>query len=222
MESILVVSCSASLHNPHLGSHSAAGRRARASGSLAPELSVRIFAPMDPHSRPTASVARLLPAVWLVTAGWDFLCATALSVVAYHRPAAGVWKGVAATVLGPRALDGGVPAAAVGIALHLAVALVWSALFVAATLRWPALRRTIQSRGGALAVAAAYGPLIWLVMSLVVIPLATHRPPAVGFRWWVQIVAHVPFVAIPLVFTTRHVMRGAASPTLTRPAMSAA
>jgi len=26
MESILVVSCSASLHNPHLGSHSAAGR----------------------------------------------------------------------------------------------------------------------------------------------------------------------------------------------------
>ena len=148
----------------------------------------------------------LLP-VWLVTAAWDFLCATALGVFAYHRPAAALWRGVAATALGPRALDGGAPAVAAGIALHLAVALTWSALFVATTGRWPALRDTIRSRAGALVVAALYGPFIWLVMSLVVIPLATGRPATLGVRWWVQIVAHVPFVTIPLVFTTRHVLR---------------
>ena len=39
-----------------------------------------------------------------------------------------------------------------------------------------------------------YGPVIWLVMSLVVIPFLTKRPPTVAFRWWVQLVGHFPFV----------------------------
>ena len=55
-------------------------------------------------------------------------------------------------------------------------------------------------------MAAVYGPLIWLVMSLAVIPLATGRPPAFGFRWWVQVLAHVPFVSLPLVFTARRAL----------------
>jgi hypothetical protein len=49
--------------------------------------------------------------------------------------------------------------------------------------------------------------VIWLMMSLVVIPLATGRPPRIGVRWWVQVVAHVPFVTIPLVFTARKVLQ---------------
>jgi hypothetical protein len=68
------------------------------------------------------------------------------------------------------------------------------------------LRRAIRPAGGALLVAAAYGPIIWLVMSLVVIPLATGRPPAFNFRWWVQVFAHLPFVTLPLVFTARQVI----------------
>jgi hypothetical protein len=153
-----------------------------------------------------AAFARILVPVWLVTAAWDFTCASALSVFAYRTPVAQLWRGVAATVLGPAALDGGGAAVAVGLALHLAVALTWSALFMAAAWAWPALRRAIESPAGALGVAAAYGPAIWLVMSLVVIPLATGRPPRLGVRWWVQIVAHVPFVTIPLVFTARRVL----------------
>ena len=176
---------------------------------------------MDPRSRPATGFIRLLLPVWLVTAGWDFLCATALSVFAYHGTAAGLWRGVAATVLGPRALDGGWPTIALGLALHLTVALIWSALFVAVVCRWPALQRAIESRGGALAVAAVYGPCIWLVMSLVVVPLATGRSPTVGLRWWVQVVAHVPFVTIPLVFMTRHALTGGYGP-LAHPAKIAA
>ena len=49
------------------------------------------------------------------------------------------------------------------------------------------------------AVAAVYGPVIWMVMSLALIPLFTHRPPIVNFRRWVQFVGHVPFVALPIV-----------------------
>lgn len=155
----------------------------------------------------TSFVRAVLP-VWLVTAAWDFLCATALSVFVYGSTAAALWQGVAATVLGPSALSGGAAAVAVGIALHLAVALTWSAAFVAAATGWPALLRAIRTPFGGLAVAAVYGPAIWLVMSLVVIPLATGRPPRFGTRWWVQVGAHVPFVSLPLVFTARRLLVG--------------
>jgi hypothetical protein len=156
-------------------------------------------------------VGALLP-VWLVTAAWDAACATALSVFAYRTTAAGLWQGVAATVLGPTALEGGAATVAAGLVLHMAVALTWSALFVAAALALPALRRAIRTRGGALAVTAVYGPAIWLVMSLAVIPLATGRPPRFGFRWLVQLGAHVPFVTLPLVFMARRVLGGQPSP----------
>ena len=44
-----------------------------------------------------------------------------------------------------------------------------------------------------------------LVMSLVVIPLLSRRPPAFNFRWWVQLVGHIPFVAVPIVAMISHV-----------------
>jgi hypothetical protein len=157
-------------------------------------------------------LATVVP-VWLVTATWDFLCATALSIFAYHTTVAQLWRGVASTVLGPAALQGGAMAVAAGVGLHLAVALTWSAIFVAAVRVWPALRRGIQSPAGAFGVAALYGPVIWLVMSLIVIPLATGRPPRFGARWWIQIGAHIPFVTIPLVFTARRIL-GAREPDL--------
>jgi uncharacterized membrane protein YagU involved in acid resistance len=47
--------------------------------------------------------------------------------------------------------------------------------------------------------AALYGPFIWMVMSLAVIPLLVHRPPTVGVRWWVQFFGHIPFVGVPIV-----------------------
>src|SRR3954471_19812101 len=153
-----------------------------------------------------ASFSRVVIPVWLVTAAWGFLCATALGIFAYHTTVAHLWQGVASTVLGPSAIDGGASAVAFGIALHFAVAFTWSALFVAVARFLPALLRAIAKPSGALAVAAVYGPVIWLVMSLAVIPIATGRPPRVGFRWWLQIFAHIPFVTIPLVFTARRVL----------------
>ncbi|HST08023.1 MAG TPA: hypothetical protein VLJ83_07610 [Gemmatimonadaceae bacterium] len=153
------------------------------------------------------SFVRAVIPVWLVTAAWDFVCATALTVLAYHGTFAQLWQGVASTVLGPSAIGGGTRAIAVGIGLHLVVAFTWSAIFVAAGLMSAALRRAIANPAGALGVAIVYGPTIWLVMSLVVIPVATGHPPHIGFRWWVQIFAHIPFVTIPLVFTARRVLR---------------
>jgi hypothetical protein len=153
-----------------------------------------------------ASFASAVLPVWLVTAAWDFVCASALSALAYHTPVVRLWQGVATTALGTAAIEAGpVGAVAAGLALHLAVAFTWSAIFVGVARRWPTLRNALRTPTGALAVATAYGPLIWFVMSLVVIPLATGRPPRLGVRWWVQVFAHIPFVTLPLVYAARRV-----------------
>ena len=151
-------------------------------------------------------VIRALLVTWLVTAAWDFVCASALSVFAYGSTFSRLWQGVAAKVLGPNALGLGTRGVVAGLMLHLLVAFTWSAVFVLAAAGWPTLRRALERPFGALAVAMAYGPIIWLVMSLVIIPLATGRPPTFAFRWWVQVIAHVPFVTIPLVFTARRML----------------
>ena len=164
------------------------------------------------------SVGAAILVTWLVTAAWDFVCATLLSVLAYGSTFSRLWQGVASTVVGPAALSMGARGVAVGLALHLLVALVWSAAFVVAAAGSGGLQRAIARPAGALVVAVLYGPLIWLVMSLAVIPLATGRPPAFGFRWWVQIVAHVPFVTLPLVFTARRALALAAHDEMSRTA----
>ena len=152
------------------------------------------------------SLAAAILVTWVVTAAWDFICATLLSVVAYGSTFSRLWQGVASTAIGPAALTMGARGVAVGLGLHLLVALTWSTIFVVALDRWGSLRRAVARPAGAVAVAVVYGPIIWLVMSLVVIRLATGRPTTFGFRWWVQIVAHVPFVTLPLVFTARRAL----------------
>ena len=158
------------------------------------------------NGMPGRPIARAVLVTWLVTAAWDFLCASALSVFAYKGTFAGLWQGVGATAFGPSVREMGSTGVLYGIAAHLCVALVWSLVFVAALLVSPPLRRAVSTTGGALLVACIYGPLIWLAMSLGVIHIATGRLPSFGFRWWVQIFAHVPFVTLPLVFTARRAL----------------
>jgi hypothetical protein len=144
---------------------------------------------------------------WIMTAAWDCVCASALGVFAYGSTFRRFWQGVASTAFGASMLEMGARGVAAGLALHLLVALIWSAVFVIALARSFTLKRWLERPRGAIAAAVVYGPFIWLVMSLAVIPLATGRLPTLGFRWWVQIVAHVPFVTIPLVFTARRAFR---------------
>ena len=159
-----------------------------------------------PPTTPRQRVVSAILVTWLVTAAWDLLCASALSVFAYGSTFSRFWQGVASVALGPSALQMGGRGVLAGLGLHLSVALTWSAVFVVAAATSLALQRVLTRPSGAVAVAAVYGPVIWLVMSLAVIPLATGRPPSFGFRWWVQIFAHIPFVTLPLVFTARRML----------------
>lgn len=136
----------------------------------------------------------------LLTGVVDGLFACVLSAIFNHGDVLRVWKGVASTLLGPAAMEGGMRATLIGVLMHFGVAFAWSAMFLLAYERAGWLRRLVRSRGGVLKTAAVYGPLIWIVMSLVVIPLLTGRPPSITWRWWLQLAGHVPFVGLPLVW----------------------
>ena len=147
-------------------------------------------------------VRELMPALvraWLVTGVVDGLFSSALSVFAYGSTVSRLFQGVAAVLLGPTAFDGGAPTVSLGVLMHFGVAFGWSVVFLLLVTRSAWIRGVLRSPRGVVTVAAVYGPFIWMVMSLAVIPLFTHRPPTIAFRWWVQFFGHWPFVGIPIV-----------------------
>lgn len=135
----------------------------------------------------------------LLTAIVDGLFSSILVSVFYGSSATRLFQGVASTLFGRWALEAGATGALVGLVMHVGVAFGWSGVFLLVVRRAEWIRRLAASRYGVLKVAAAYGPFIWMVMSLAVIPTLTGRPPTIGFRWWVQFFGHVPFVAVPIV-----------------------
>lgn len=129
----------------------------------------------------------------------DGLFASVQAVAFLHVTVGRVFRGVASTVLGPGALEGGWGTFFIGVLMHFGVAFGWSAVFLFVVMRWSWVRRLLATRMGVLKVAALYGPFVWLVMSLAVIPLLVHRPPTISVRWWAQLIGHFPFVGLPIV-----------------------
>ena len=134
----------------------------------------------------------------LLTGITDGLFSSVLSVAFYDSTVTRLFQGVASTLLGKEALDGGTQTALIGVLMHFGVAFGWSAVFMLLVMRSAWVRRVLGSPFGASKVASWYGPLVWLVMSLAVIPLLLHRPPTINFRWLVQLIGHIPFVGLPI------------------------
>jgi hypothetical protein len=146
----------------------------------------------------TEKMSRLVRA-GLLTGVTDGLFATVQSLLTPGSTVMKLWQGVASTVLGKSAYDGGIPTALLGVLMHFCVAFGWSAVFLFVVMRSSWVRRTVSSPSGVVGIAALYGPFIWLVMSLIVIPVLLHRPPKITSRWWIQLVGHIPFVGLPIV-----------------------
>lgn len=135
----------------------------------------------------------------LLTGIIDGLFSSVLSVAAYQSTVARLFQGVAATVLGTQAFNGGASTVAIGMLMHFGVALLWSGIFLFLLFRWHWVRAVLSSRYGIIKFALLYGPFVWMMMSLVVIPVLTRRAPAITIRWWVQLLGHFPFVGLPIV-----------------------
>ena len=133
----------------------------------------------DPWSR--------LARAWLLTALVDGLFSSVLAVAFYRSTATRLFQGVASTLL--------------GVLMHLGVALGWSTVFLVLAMNSASIRRVLAAPFGVLRVASVYGPCIWMVMSLIIVPFLLHRPPTFNIRWWVQFFGHIPFVAVPIVWS---------------------
>jgi hypothetical protein len=159
-----------------------------------------------PQSRPARpALARLLRTgllIGVVDGSW----AIVLTLI-YGRSLARLWQGIAATLFGERMFDGGAATVALGVAMHFGVAFAWSAVFLLLVARSALVRRVLDSRFGPLKIGAVYGPVIWIVMSAVVIPLLTRKPLVITGRWWIQLLGHVVFVGLPIAWGARYTAR---------------
>jgi hypothetical protein len=144
----------------------------------------------------------------LLTGVTDGLFACVLALFFYNSTVTRLWQGVASVLLGKSALDGGLTTAWIGVLMHFVVAFTWSAVFLILFSRSSWIRGQVASRNGVIKVASVYGPFIWMAMSFIVIPLLVHRPPSITTRWWIQLIGHIPFVGLPIVWS---IGRGARS-----------
>jgi hypothetical protein len=109
-----------------------------------------------------------------------------------------VLRFVASGLLGPSARQGGVPTAALGLLLHFFIAFTAAAVYYAASRVLPVLLRHAAVCG------VAYGVVVYLVMYMVVRPLAGipfGHPPA-----WSTIIAvltHMLCVGLPIGLAVR-------------------
>jgi hypothetical protein len=146
------------------------------------------------------TTSRLLRA-GLLTGIVDGLWACVLAIGFYHSTFTRLWQGVASVPLGKDALAGGTATTLIGLFIHFVVAFTWSAIFLFVGMRSSWIRAQLASPNGVLKIAALYGPFIWIVMSLAVIPLLTHRSPTITIRWFVQLIGHILFVGLPIVWS---------------------
>jgi len=152
-----------------------------------------------PHSSFDRDALSRVARAGVLTGVIDGLFSSVLSVAFYNSTVSRLFQGVASTLLGAEAFNGGALTAAIGVLMHFGVAFGWSIVFLLVVKRASWIRGLLNSPYGTLKVASLYGPFIWLVMSLAVIPALLHRPPAINIRWLVQLIGHFPFVGIPIV-----------------------
>jgi uncharacterized membrane protein YagU involved in acid resistance len=120
----------------------------------------------------------------LATAILDGLFSSVLAAFFYGSTFSALWLGVASSI--------GAKSVAIGLLIHLCVALAWAGVFV--------IVLEPRTRGiNTFVLAAIYGAFVWLTMSLAVIPLLFHRPPSITVRWWIQFFGHMLFVGLPIV-----------------------
>jgi uncharacterized membrane protein YagU involved in acid resistance len=119
-------------------------------------------------------------------------------------PAAGLLRFIAACLVGVSALHGGLAMAALGLAIHYTITLLWSALFLLAATRLTFLTRH------AIASGLLYGVVIYVLMNYVVLPLTRlpprthHLAPAVLVN---GVLALMLFMGLPIALIAQRFVR---------------
>lgn len=113
---------------------------------------------------------------------------------------------VASGALGEAAFSGGLPAAALGLALHFLLSFAWAGLFLVAAMRAPALA------GRPLVSGIAFGIVVFLMMRCVVLPLSAFPFP-VSFKPFaagMDLLSHMFLFGVPIALAARSAVTKAA------------
>lgn len=129
----------------------------------------------------------------------DILFAIAFAAYRGGVSPARVLQVVASGALGEAAFSGGLPAAALGLALHFLLSFAWAGLFIAAALRLPALTRRPLGSG------IAFGIVVFLMMRCVVLPLSAlpFHMPFEPFAAGMDLLSHMFLFGVPIAFAAR-------------------
>ena len=104
---------------------------------------------------------------------------------------------VASGLLGPKAFEGGAATAALGLALHFAIAFALVAVFYAASSQFAFLRRQAVLSG------VLYGLIVYGVMNLIVLPLSAARPRHSLTGDLIQVGIHMFVIGLPTAWLVR-------------------
>lgn len=109
-----------------------------------------------------------------------------------------ILQSVAEGLLGPPSFEGGIRTAMLGLALHYLIALTMAVAYFLAARRWALLwRRPV-------AVGAAYGLALYVVMNYVVIPLSAASRGSPDPVWiTLTVLVHVVLIGIPIALFVR-------------------
>jgi len=112
---------------------------------------------------------------------------------------AGVPRVIAAGILGPPAVHGGIGTYVLGIALQFFIATSAAAVYYAAS------RKLVFLKGHALVCGLFYGIAVFLVMNLIVVPLsALHGRGPFQLAGLIQgLLVHMFFIGLPISFSVR-------------------
>jgi hypothetical protein len=113
-----------------------------------------------------------------------------------------ILQSVASGLLGPAAFQGGLPTAALGLALHFFIAFVAATVYVVVSRRLPALVRRPLIWG------PVYGIAVFWFMNLVVLPLSAFRTRPMTLSGVIHgLVVHIFLVGLPIAFFTSRATR---------------
>jgi uncharacterized membrane protein YagU involved in acid resistance len=110
-----------------------------------------------------------------------------------------ILQSIASGLLGRAAYAGGIQTATLGLALHMGMATMMAAAFVAVAAFLPVLRRH------ALLIGIFYGLLLFLIMNCVVAPLSAIGPGRFpeGVRLVGALLAHALLVGVPIAYCAK-------------------
>lgn len=123
--------------------------------------------------------------------------------VIYKAPPVRILQTIASGLQGPAAYEGGLASAALGLACHFLIAILFAGLFVAAARPAPVLLRQPALSG------LGFGVVVYGVMNAIVVPLslASSGPPPPPHMIGLGLLAHALF-GLALAFTAARAMRG--------------